>query len=30
VMTEYEVFFRQQGQPIYRCVAQRSKDVKFV
>ena len=27
VMSEYEAFFRQQGQPIYRCVAQRSKDV---
>lgn len=27
VMTEYEAFFRQQGQPIYRCVAQRSDNV---
>jgi tRNA (guanine-N7-)-methyltransferase len=30
VMTEYEAFFRQQGQPIYRCVAQRSEDVKSI
>lgn len=30
VMTEYEGFFRQQGQPIYRCIAQRSNDVKFI
>jgi tRNA (guanine-N7-)-methyltransferase len=25
VITEYESFFREQGQPIYRCVAQRSE-----
>jgi tRNA (guanine-N7-)-methyltransferase len=30
VMTEYETFFRQQGQPIYRCVVQRSEDVKTI
>jgi tRNA (guanine-N7-)-methyltransferase len=30
VMTEYETFFREKGQPIYRCVAQRSEDVKTI
>ena len=30
VMTEYESFFRGQGQPIYRCVAQRSENVKAI
>jgi tRNA (guanine-N7-)-methyltransferase len=30
VATEYESFFRQQGQPIYRCVAQRSEDVNTI
>ena len=30
VMSEYEAFFRQQGQPIYRCIAQRSDDVNTI
>jgi tRNA (guanine-N7-)-methyltransferase len=30
VITEYETFFREKGQPIYRCIAQRSEDVKTI
>lgn len=30
VMSEYEAFFRQQGQPIYRCLAQRSDLVNTI